>query len=101
MIRPWGILVLALYAVMILVFWVNMGQTAEYATYMRVVGHDALYVQVVDEDGQAWDVKRKDDSMVIDKGDIVMVVMDLQYQTDMGVFMIGYSHIEDILQKGD
>ena len=76
---------------------------AEYATYMRVVDleYDLNYVKAMDEDGQLWEVVCKDfktrKGERIRKHDVVMVIMDLQYDSGLGTFLIGNSYIEDKL----
>jgi len=84
----------------ILTMWIGLSYGAEYATYMRVIDmeHDLNYVKVMDEDGQIWEVVCEDfktrKGEDIRKHDVVMVIMDLQYDSDIGVFLIGNSYIE-------
>jgi len=102
MIRPWGYAIIALYIVMI-IFWSTVGHSADFATYMRVVGHNKEYVKVVDEDGQQWEVRCRNaisnEGDVIEKHDIVLVIMDLRYDSVEGVMRIGDSYIETKLKK--
>jgi len=92
-----GTIMVVLYIIIIIILWVGSSNAAEYATYMRVVSIDNIYIKVVDEEGQLWDVKPRDDSLDIRVGDNVLVIMDLQYHVDLGVFLIGSSYIQDKL----
>jgi hypothetical protein len=79
---------------------VQTAHPAEFTTYMRVVGFEGAYVQLVDGDGHKWEVKSTDyliDKVLLEEGVYVLVIMDLEYDANEGVMFIGDSYIKATL----
>lgn len=100
MIKPWGIAIIAMYVILAIVCWVNLGHTAPYATWMKVVGFNGAFVVAVDEDGEQWeitDIDRVIEGKPIVKGTDILVIMDLRFDMEHGMFAIGDSYIQNTL----
>lgn len=94
------ILIVAAISIIAIMISYTIVHSAEYATYMKVVGFNGAYVQVVDTDGEQWEIEcieRVVKDKQLKKGMDVLVIMDLRYDTDKHMFGIGYSHIDNIL----
>jgi len=89
-------MILVIYVFLVVFFYVQFGNAADYATYMRVVGYHDSFVVVVDEDGQKWEIEAATSKCLspINKGDNVLVIMDLDYVPEEGKFVIGHTYIQ-------